>query len=154
MRKGGSFEKREFRKGERVWKIRLNLKIQNPLYKFKLKNSSRCLLSASNTYQKTAQHKKTAALTDNKKSTFTHQFSGQIPLNIRQNFARHTQNWDTATMETSVDSPMVDMSSLMAVKQSSTRIENAKVFGKMAYAHMALDVSSDTERMTGQQTHA
>ena len=49
---------------------------------------------------------------------------------------------------------MVDMSSFMAVKENSTRIENAKVFGKMAYVHMASDVSSDMERMTGQQTHA
>ena len=123
------------------------------MYKFKLENQSQCPNSAPNTPLKTAQPKETAALTDNKKSTFTHQSSGPIPSSIRQSSARHTQNWDTVTTETSVDSPMVDMSLFMVVKESFTRIENAKAFGKMVYVHMVSDVSSAMERTTGQQTH-
>lgn len=124
------------------------------MYKFKLENQGQCPNSAPNTLLKTAQPKETAALIDNKKSTFTHQFSGPILSSIRLSYARHTQNWDTATTETSADSPTVDMNSSTAVKESFTRIENAKAFGKMVYVHMVSDVSSDMERTTGQQTRA
>ena len=79
-----------------------------------------------------------------KKSNMNLFFVRPTLLSIKQNFAKHTRSWVTATMEISADLLMEGMNLFKFLSISSYVRENAMDTGEKVFAIMELDVNLGT----------